>query len=165
MALTLVDATVEDAIAIAEVRSRAADALTQRFGPGHWSVPATEKGVLFNMRSARVILARKADRILGTLRLANKKPWAIDPEYFTPVKHAIYLTDMAVDPDCQGRGVGRAMLEHARAVVRDWPGDSIRLDAYDAPAGAGSFYAKCGFRQMGRVVYRKTPLIYFEMLV
>jgi hypothetical protein len=49
--------------------------------------------------------------------------------------------------------------------VRAWPGDAIRLDAYDAEAGAGKFYAKCGFRERGRVVYRKTPLIYFELIL
>ena len=165
MALTLVDATLEDALAIAAVRSRAADALTEEFGAGHWSAPATEKGVLFSMRYARVLLAKRSGRILGTLRLANKKPWAIDIEYFTPVKRPIYLTDMAVDPGAQRKGVGRALIEHALDVAREWPADTIRLDAYDAPAGAGDFYAKCGFREVGRVVYRKTPLVYYEKLI
>ena len=165
MALTLEDATIEDALAIAAIRSRAADALTKEFGEGHWSAPATEKGVLFSMRYARVLLAKDAGRILGTLRLANKKPWAIDPEYFTSVKRAIYLTDMAVDPPAQRKGVGRALIDHALVVALDWPANSIRLDAYDAPAGAGEFYARCGFREVGRIVYRKTPLIYYEKLI
>ena len=161
----MVDATAEDAVAIAAIRSRAADALTRRFGQGHWSAPATEKGVLFGMRYARVLLAKRGARVIGTLRLANRKPWAIDPEYFTPVKRPVYLTDMAVEPDVQGMGVGRDLLHHAHAVAALWPADGIRLDAYDAPAGAGGFYAKCGFREAGRVVYRKTPLIYFESVI
>jgi GNAT superfamily N-acetyltransferase len=163
--LTLTDARIEDAAVIAAIRSRAADALTTEFGLGHWSAPATEKGVLFSMRYARVFLAKRAGRVVGTLRLANKKPWAIDPEYFTPVKRAIYLTDMAVDPGVQRTGVGRALLDHALAVALGWPANSIRLDAYDAPAGAGDFYAKCGYREVGRVVYRKTPLVYYEKLI
>jgi hypothetical protein len=36
---------------------------------------------------------------------------------------------------------------------------------FDGEAGAGAFYAKCGFREVGRVVYRNVPLIYFEMLL
>jgi GNAT superfamily N-acetyltransferase len=165
VALSLADATPEDAGAIAAIRSRAADALTREHGQGHWSTPATEKGVLFGMRYARVLVATKVGRIVGTLRLANKKPWAIDPEYFTPVKRPVYLTDMAVDPDLQLKGIGRALLNQAMEAAREWPADSIRLDAYDAPAGAGGFYARCGFREVGRVVYRKTPLIYFERLL
>jgi hypothetical protein len=43
--------------------------------------------------------------------------------------------------------------------------DAIRLDAYDGAVGAGAFYAKYGFKEVGRVVYRGTPLIYFELLL
>jgi len=39
------------------------------------------------------------------------------------------------------------------------------LDAYDAQAGAGEFYRKCGFEEVGRVIYRGTPLIYFQLLL
>ena len=45
-----------------------------------------------------------------------------------------------------------------------WPADAVRLDAYDSPAGAGPFHAKCGFSERGRVVYRNVPLTYHEWL-
>jgi hypothetical protein len=61
--------------------------------------------------------------------------------------------------------VGRQLITEAAAVARDWPSQVIRLDAYDAVAGAGMFYVKCGFREVGRVVCRGTPLIYFELLL
>jgi GNAT superfamily N-acetyltransferase len=72
---------------------------------------------------------------------------------------------MAVAPAVQRMGVGRALLEQAAAVAREWPGDAIRLDAYDAAAGAGGFYASCGYREVGRVTYRTVPLIYYERLL
>jgi GNAT superfamily N-acetyltransferase len=72
---------------------------------------------------------------------------------------------MAVDPAMQRQHVGRRCLEEAARLARAWPSDSIRLDAYDAPAGAGPFYAKCGYREVGRVTYRNTPLIYYERLL
>ena len=56
-------------------------------------------------------------------------------------------------------------MREARRVAGDFPADAIRLDAYDAPAGAGGFYAACGFRQVGQVTYRRTPLVYFELLL
>lgn len=77
----------------------------------------------------------------------------------------LYLTDMAVDPGLQRKGLGRQLLQEATAIARAWPGDGIRLDAYDGEVGAGRFYAKCGFRQVGRVIYRNTPLVYFELLL
>ena len=62
-------------------------------------------------------------------------------------------------------GLGRSALEDARAVAEEWPADAIRLDAYDAPAGAGRFYAKCGFQERGRIVYKSDPLVYYELLL
>jgi len=72
---------------------------------------------------------------------------------------------MAVHPSVQRQGLGRRLLKEAEAVARAWPSDAIRLDAYDGGPGAGAFYAKCGFREAGRVTYRGVPLVYFELLV
>ena len=51
------------------------------------------------------------------------------------------------------------------ALIAPWPADAIRLDAYDAKAGAGGFYSTCGFAPRGAVSYKDTPLLYFERLV
>ena len=163
-------ATQEDAPAIAALRNAVAADLTARHGKGHWSSASSERGVLFNLRTASVFVARgESDAgeagLLATLQLATKKPWAIDPRYFTPCKTPLYLTDMAVAPGVQRQGIGRHCIEEVRFIAREWPRGAIRLDAYDAAAGAGDFYRKCGFREVGRVTYRKVPLIFFEMLL
>jgi len=56
-------------------------------------------------------------------------------------------------------------LEEAARLARAWPADAIRLDAYDAEAGAGGFYARCGMMEVGRASYRGKPLIYYELLL
>jgi len=99
------------------------------------------------------------------VRLAKKKPWAIDVSYFTPVKRPLYLTGLAVSVAHQGEGLGRLAIEDAFNIARTWPADAIRLDAYDSPAGAGDFYVKCGFKERGRVVYKGDPLVYYELLL
>jgi len=155
----------EDVEDVARVRTLAADELTREYGHGPWSAPATASGVLGTMDHSRILVARAPEGIVATLRLATRKPWAIDASLFTPVRRPIYLTDMAVAPAFQRRGVGRRLLNEAASVCRAWPGDAIRLDAYDAQAGAGDFYRKCGYRETGRGVYRGTPHIYFELLL
>ena len=110
-----------------------------------------------------MLVARTASELVATLRLATRKPWAIDQSYFAESLRPLYLSDMAVAPDHQRSGIGRRCLADATRIARAWPADAIRLDAYDAPAGAGEFYAKCGYREVGRATYRKTPLIYFEL--
>jgi GNAT superfamily N-acetyltransferase len=158
-------ATVEDAAKVAALRNAVAERLTSRYGKGHWSSNSSEKGVLYNLRTSKVYVAREGSEVIATLRLCTKKPWAIDTKYFSPCERPLYLTDMAVAPDRQRKGIGRRCVEEARRVARGWPGDAIRLDAYDAEAGAGEFYRKCGFQEVGRVSYRNVPLIYFEMLL
>jgi GNAT superfamily N-acetyltransferase len=158
-------ATEEDIAAIAGLRAAAAKHLTAAHGRGHWSSYPTEAAIRRGLRSDRVLVAREGTRIAGTVRVAAAKPWAIDPSYFTAVPRAVYLHDMAVDPASQRTGIGRRLIEEVLGVARAWPSEAIRLDAYDSEAGAGPFYARCGFREVGRVVYRKTPLIYFERLL
>jgi GNAT superfamily N-acetyltransferase len=158
-------ATPADAAALAELRTAAARELTERYGRGHWSTETTERGALAELRNAQVWIARYGGACVGTFRLATKKPWAIDVSYFTPGKRPLYLTGMAVRPDFQRRGLGRKCVDEAVRSARAWPADAIRLDAYDAEAGAGSFYAKCGFTATGRTTYRSVPLVYYELVL
>lgn len=165
MDLSFATASDDDEVDVTRLRAAVAEDLTRRFGHGHWSSVATEKAVLRDIRTSHVLLARTGSRAVGTLRLATRKPWAIDPKYFSQSANVLYLTDMAVDPQVQGRGIGRRCLEQARAVAAAWPADAIRLDAYDGEAGAGEFYRKCGFHERGRITYRRTPLVYYELLI
>ena len=158
-------ATPAAAPAIAALRTATAVALTARYGYGHWSSCASESAVLFDLRVPIVCAGWQDDRLLATFRLATKRPWAIDASYFSDARTPLYLTSMAVEPESQCQGIGRLCIEEAKRLALAWPGDAIRLDAYDAEAGAGGFYAKAGFREVARVVYRGTPLVYFEMLL
>ena len=162
MPLKFRDASLDDVAFIAGLQNAAAGALTARFGPGHWSSLVTERGAALAQRHARVRIGRDGKHILTVLRLATKKPWAIDVAYFTPVKRPLYLTGMAVSVAHQGQGLGSLALEDGCTIAREWPADAIRLDAYDAKAGAGGFYARRGFTERGRVVYKGNPLVYYE---
>lgn len=168
MRLVFSTATAADAAALAQLLCVVSEDLTTRFGQGVWSSKQTERGVLANMRMpkfSRILVARDNRRIVGSLRLATKKPWAIDTAYFTAATKPLYLTSMAVDPEFQRKGVGRLLLKEAEAIARGWPADAIRLDAYDAEAGAGAFYEKCGFREVAQVTYKQNPLVYFELVL
>lgn len=159
------DATLRDVAVIAGLQNAAAGALTARFGVGHWSSLVTERSAALAQRHARVRVGISRKKVLTVVRLATKKPWAIDVSYFRPVKRPLYLTGLAVSVAHQGEGLGSLAMEDALAVARAWPADAIRLDAYDSPAGAGDFYVKCGFRECGRRVYRDDPLVYYELLL
>jgi GNAT superfamily N-acetyltransferase len=117
------------------------------------------------MRNSKLFIAGHRNRLVATLRLATRKPWAIDASYFTPCPRPLYLLSMAVATDLQRQGLGRQCLVEAARLAQRWPAQTLRLDAFDGAAGAGEFYRKCGFSERGRVVYRGAPLIYFELLL
>ena len=163
--LVFARAEAEDAPVVAELRNAAARQLTTQYGKGHWSNELTERSAVAELRHSQVLIAWQGTDAAATFRLATRKPWAIDRSYFSDCKLAIYLTGMAVRPELQCRGIGRQCVDEALRIVRTWPADALRLDAYDAHAGAGPFYFKCGFREVGRASYRSVPLIYYELLV
>src|SRR5262245_11341101 len=95
--------TAGGAGAMADLRRRVAARLTADFGTGHWSTSAGEAAVARAMDQARYVVGRIGGQIVASLRLATKKPWAVDVTRFTPVGRALYLVDMAVTPEHQRR--------------------------------------------------------------
>ena len=165
MTLQIKLATMRDAAQLVKLHTAVAEHLTEQFGVGAWSSKTSEKGVLYALRNMKVYVVRDEREIVATLRLATKKPWAIDTSYFTPCKKPLYLLNMAVVPNRQRQGIGRWCLAEAVKLAKDWPAEAIRLDAYDAQAGAGEFYARCGYKERGKATYKNTPLIYYEMMI
>ena len=155
----------QDAAEICALRIATAKKLTEVHGPGPWSSETSEKWILFTPRNSSVFVARRRNKIIATLALGTKKPWAIDRKCFSKCQRPLYLTSMAVAPELQRQNIGRLCIEAARKIARDWPADAIFLDAYDAAAGAGEFYRKCGLHETGRASYRDVPLVYFELLL
>jgi len=168
MKLTFATASASVAPEIAALRTAASARLTEKFGHGPWSAASTERAVLRELtrpKFERTLTAKAGSVIVAALHLQTKKPWAIDTAYFTQAERALYLVSMAVLPSWQGQGAGRMLLDEAVSVAKEWPAHALRLDAWDAAAGAGPFYKKCGFKEVGRVVYREVPLVYYEFLL
>jgi len=156
MRVNLRTATADDAPELVLLRAAVHLDLASKYGKGFWLAGLTEKGVRFAMRTSTVYVARsEGGRLIATLTLSTRKPWAIDKKYFGASPRPVYLTSMAVAPDEQRTGIGRLCVDEARRIVAAWPGDAIRLDAYDAPVGAGDFYRKCASaRSAGQSIAR-----------
>ena len=55
------------------------------------------------------------------------------------------IDTLFVDPSCHGRGIGRALIDHAASLAGD-----LTVDVNEQNTGARSFYEKLGFRRIGR---------------
>jgi len=165
MVLTIRFAAEADIPALLKLQLAVDADQARRFGDRRWSTTTNERSVARGLRSSRVLVASRRGRIIGTLRMDARKPWAINLRHFTPVTRAVYLHDVHVEPRLQRSGVGRQLIERAQAAARAWPADAIRLDTYDGRSGGGPFYRKCGFTEVGRAIYRGVPLVYFELVL
>jgi len=58
---------------------------------------------------------------------------------------ADYVSDLWVDPDCQGRGVGRALIEHVFSLMRHEGVECARIATHARNLGAIRLYERCGF--------------------
>jgi putative acetyltransferase len=67
-----------------------------------------------------------------------------DPKGFMGMTGA-KIDALFVDPSCHGRGIGRALVDHAAALAGD-----LTVDVNEQNTGARAFYEKLGFRLIGR---------------
>jgi hypothetical protein len=97
MDLRLQPTTSADASTLADLHASVAEHLTSLHGIGPWSMKSSEMGVLFAMRTSKAFVARQRTDVMATLRLATKKPCAIDTSYFAPCRKPPYL--VAIDKE------------------------------------------------------------------
>jgi hypothetical protein len=119
MPVRLEPASETDIPALVELRTAVSQRLEKDFGPGVWCSQSTEKGAAFGLRRGGVYVARQRGRLIATLTLSKRKPWAIDRSYFSPSLFPLYITGMAVDPRSRGRGsAGNASTKHVASLSK-----------------------------------------------
>jgi GNAT superfamily N-acetyltransferase len=68
-----------------------------------------------------------------------------DADYFTGHPRA-YVDVLVVAPEAEGRGVGRALLEHVETWGRRHGCREVVLDVFATNNDATAFYERCGYR-------------------
>ena len=91
---------------------------------------------------------RRQQRLVAETYLPGSETWVAE-EDAAPLGFIGLLDDfiggLFVAPEAQGRGVGRALVEHALATR-----GRLALEVYEANPRARGFYARLGFVETGR---------------
>lgn len=166
MKITIRAAKHDDAETIHAIRTSAAEALTDAFGTGHWSHVATLRTLERHTVDRDLFVVENAGTAIATFELTSKKPGFYSKTWFAdPAAPAIYLFNMAVDKTSQRNGFGRKIMAEMEATAAADGKYALRLDAYDAPAGAGTFYEKCGYSLVHSGSFNRVALCYYEKIL
>ena len=155
--------SLTDFQAVSELRQRCSLDLVNRYGDGHWKTwPSVDKLLRISSGGSDVFVMTENSEVRATFTFSRVGPFFLRPEYFACPEHvAHYMTDLAVDPQYQRKGLGSRCLRFVESI--SFPSvQAIRFDAYDAPAGAAAFYEASGYGLVCRIEFKGVPLILFE---
>lgn len=105
-----------------------------------------------------VMVARRGERLVGS--------YFLKPNFPGRAAHVANCGYMVV-PDLQGRGIGRALIEHSLELARRCGFDAVQFNLVFADNPARSLYEKLGFSPVGRVpdvLDGEDALIYWHRL-
>jgi ribosomal protein S18 acetylase RimI-like enzyme len=105
---------------------------------------APPSGAFFNGRTdpANVLVAVLDDRVVGYGKIDH-------PTELPASEHVWHVTGLAVDPTCEGRGIGRALVEALSDEARRRGGRRITLRVFATNPRAKRLYERCGFEVEG----------------
>lgn len=99
-----------------------------------WVVEALERAA----EPGRFVLVAEEDgAVLGFASGEERRHWSGDPE--------LYVGELVVDPQYEGRGVGRALIDAVVDHARHEGLTTITLDTGAANNNARAFYKRLGF--------------------
>ncbi|MDU0202089.1 MULTISPECIES: GNAT family N-acetyltransferase [Paenibacillus] len=112
---------------------------------------------------------RVGSRIIGAIVVDDRQSKQYEglPWVDQAVGHVRCIHRLAVDPTCQGQGMGGKLLRFAEEQARLSGGTSIRLDVFSGNPGAAKLYVRRGYRQVGHIRFplRKEGYTCFEKLL
>ncbi|MFL6590254.1 MAG: GNAT family N-acetyltransferase [Chthoniobacterales bacterium] len=127
----------------------------------HWGYPETW------IAAWRDILTMNPEFIVGNISYcAIEADGAVGFYVLTTESDGLHLDHLWVQPEAMGRGIGRALFEHAAAQARKSGFDSIKIEA---DPNAEEFYQRMGARRTGtrksevEGTRRELPLMEFRL--
>lgn len=90
-------------------------------------------------------IAQEGDTVLGMLSLVV---------FTIPTGHRAWVEDVVVDESARGKGVGRALIEHALQFAHRKGALTVDLTSRPTRVAANQLYQKVGFQSRHTNVYR-----------
>lgn len=132
--MTIRPARAEDAGAVARITRDAYGRYVDRIGREPAPMTANHEALI---AAGEVWVAEADGRIAGVLLVR-------------PQGAALLLDSVAVAPEAQGRGIGRALIAHAESLAREQGLDAVELYTNVHMTENLAMYPRLGYREVGR---------------
>jgi ribosomal protein S18 acetylase RimI-like enzyme len=76
---------------------------------------------------------------------------------FTFAARVLHIDQISVSPAAQGQGIGRALMQQAEILAKEWDAERIQLDSWDFNVAAHGFFEHLGFEKFHFRFWRKRP--------
>jgi len=126
------------------------------------------QGIYNDVREKALFIAREGDLCVGSVCLDRNAPDEYRSVPWTCTAGTVLVVHrLCVDPEWQGKGVARALMNFAEQLARSEGYTCIHLDAYSGNARAIDLYERRGYRRRGHVYFprRSLPFVCFELRV
>jgi ribosomal protein S18 acetylase RimI-like enzyme len=106
--------------------------------------PSAPQGPFFNERTTpdQVLVAEVDGRVAGWAKMEH-------PTELPASEHVWHVTGLAVDPEAEGRGAGRALMEGLMERAREQGGERMTLRVFARNERACRLYERLGFEVEG----------------
>lgn len=71
-----------------------------------------------------------------------------------PTDCKAWIEDVITDSEYRGRGIGRALVERALEIAKEWGANSVNLTSRPSREAARALYRKVGFKEVPTTVFR-----------
>ncbi|WP_221451875.1 GNAT family N-acetyltransferase [Pedobacter sp. AK013] len=101
------------------------------------------------------------DKLVGVSAITTDQ----DPEYadagWDITEKAIVTHRLAVDPNCQGRGIAKALVNQAERVAKASGVSILRVDTNSKNMTTQALFLKLGYQFSGEISLAKRPGLHF----
>ncbi|WP_316824431.1 GNAT family N-acetyltransferase [Pedobacter miscanthi] len=101
------------------------------------------------------------NQLVGVSAITNDQ----DPEYadagWDITEKAIVTHRLAVDPDCQGKGIAKALMQQAEVVAKKTGINILRVDTNSENKATQALFPKLGYTFSGEIGLAKRPGLRF----
>lgn len=147
--------------------------LTGKLGQGYWSKQRSLRAQRERIRNSEQrlpgrmiwVLEEGADLLGSTTLSTSPAPFWRKTMWAEPDAPALCVSDLALFPAAEGKGLGKALMEFAEEAARSHGLCWVRLDAFTVNPHSTAFYRHIGYDERGNLAVGDVALILFEKRV